>query len=145
MSALDDFRPTLDQVEAALRQFVLGDATAIQACWSHADDVTILGGWGAYERGWEQVGPRLEWAAARYRGGTLTCEPLAQGVSGDLAYTIWLEKQMARLAGQDEDHPIILRVTHLYRREEGSWKVIHRHADAIVNTVEATAVLQRQG
>ena len=68
MSAIDDFRPTLDQVEAALRQFVLGDATAIQACWSQADDVTLLGGWGAYERSWEQVGPRLEWAAARYRG-----------------------------------------------------------------------------
>lgn len=141
MPAPDDFQHTLDQVEAALRQFVLGDAAAYQACWSQADDITILGGWGAYERGWEQVGFRLEWAAARYRGGTLTCERLAQGVSGELAYTVWLEKQMARLIGQDEDRPIVLRVTHLYRREEGSWKVIHRHADAILDKTEATAVL----
>jgi ketosteroid isomerase-like protein len=143
MSTIEELRPTLDQVEAALRQFVLGDATAYQACWSQADDITILGGWGAYERGWEQVGPRLEWAAARYRGGTLTCEALAQGVSGDLAYTVWLEKQRARLVGQNEDQLIILRVTHLYRREEGKWKVIHRHADAIVDKIAVAAILQQ--
>ena len=46
MSTIDDLRPTLDRVEAALRQFVLGDATAYQACWSQADDITLLGGWG---------------------------------------------------------------------------------------------------
>jgi len=42
----------------------------MKALWSHAADVTIFGGWGAYEQGWEQVGPRLDWAAARFRGGT---------------------------------------------------------------------------
>jgi hypothetical protein len=25
--------------------------------------------------------------------------------------------------------PITLRVTHLYRREDGEWKIVHRHAD----------------
>lgn len=143
MSALDDFQHTLEQVEAAERYFINGNPTPFQACWSHADDVTLFGGWGAYEQGWAQVSPRLDWAAARYRGGTLTCERLAQGISGELAYTIWLEKQVARLIGQDEDRPIVLRVTHLYRREEGSWKVIHRHADAIIDKIEAAAILQR--
>jgi hypothetical protein len=98
---------------------------------------------GAYERGWEQVGSRLDWAAARFRGGTLTYERLAQGMSGDLAYTVWLEKNVARVVGQGERGPVVLRVTHLYRREEGSWKVIHRHANAIIEKIEATAVLQR--
>ena len=130
-------------MEAVLNQFITGNPRPYKACWSQADDVTILGGWGAYERGWEQVGPRLDWAAARYRGGTLTCERLTQGMSGEVAYTVWLEKQVARLVGQDENRPIVLRVTHLYRREEGNWKVIHRHTDAILDKLEAAAILQR--
>ena len=143
MSATDDFQHTLDQMEAALSQFVMGNPIPYKAYWSQADDVTIFGGWGAYERGWEQVGSRLDWAAARFRGGILTYERLAQGMSGDLAYTVWLEKNVARVVGQEERGPVVLRVTHLYRREEGSWKVIHRHADAIIEKIEATAVLQR--
>jgi hypothetical protein len=38
---------------------------------------------------------------------------------------------------------MVLRVTHLYRREDGSWKIFHRHADAISEKIEAKAVLQR--
>jgi hypothetical protein len=26
--------------------------------------------------------------------------------------------------------PFTLRVTHLYRRENSEWKIVHRHADA---------------
>jgi ketosteroid isomerase-like protein len=143
MSIPDDFQQFVDQVKAAISQFITGNAASFKACWSHADDVTICGGWGAYEQGWEQVGPRLDWAAARFLGGTLTYEWLAQGMSGDLAYTIWLEKNVVRVVGQGDRGPVVLRVTHLYRREEGSWKIIHRHADAIIEKIEATAVLQR--
>ena len=64
-------------------------------------------------------------------------------MSGDVAYMVWLEKQVARLVRQDEDRPIVLRATHLYHWEEGNWKVIHRHADAILDKLEATEVLQR--
>lgn len=140
MSVPDDFEHTLEQVEAAARQFINGNSTPFHACWSHADDVLLFGGFGAYEQGWTQVGPRMDWSTTRYRSGTLTIQRLAQGSSGDLAYTIWLEKQVARLAGEDEDRPRVLRVTQLYRREEGSWKIIHRHADAISDKTEATAV-----
>src|SRR6266704_368512 len=87
----------VDQVKASLSQFVTGD-------------VTIFGGWGAYEQGWEQVGPRLDWAAERFRGGAVACELLAQGIGGDLAYTAWLERGQVRVAGRDELSPMILRV-----------------------------------
>jgi ketosteroid isomerase-like protein len=143
MSTGENFQQTLDQLEAAIRQFVLGDATPYKACWSQQEDVSIFGAWGAYEQGWSQVGPRLDWAAARFQGGTLVCERLAQGWSGDTGYSIWLEKDMARLLGQEEASPFVLRVTHLYRREEGQWKVIHRHADAIIDKTAASAILQR--
>jgi ketosteroid isomerase-like protein len=143
MSAADDFQQTLQQVRAADQHFYAGDATPIKAWWSHADDVTILGGLGAYEKGWEQVSPRLDWAATHLRGGNLTIEPLAMGVSGDLAYTIDIERSQVRVAGRDELSPTALRVTYIFRREEGSWKIVHRHADAIMEKIEATELLQK--
>jgi ketosteroid isomerase-like protein len=88
------------------------------------------------------VQARLDWAAARWRRGHTDFDLLAVGESGVLAYTIWIEKGDARMQGIDEFRPIALRVTHLYRREGGGWKVIHRHADALMQKIAATAVLQ---
>ncbi len=142
MSAADDFHQTVEQVEAAASHFITGDAAPYKAWWSHADDLTILGGWGASEKGWEQVGPRLDWAAGRFGGGQTTYEPLAMGMSGDLAYAIGIERGEARVAGSEQVSPIALRVTHILRREEGAWKIIHRHADHVIEKIEAKAILQ---
>jgi hypothetical protein len=61
---------------------------------------------------------------------------------GELAYSVWLEKDQERVAGQEELSSLAVRVTHIYRWEEGSWKLIHLLGDAIVEKTEATAVLQ---
>jgi hypothetical protein len=144
MPPTENLQLTIEQVQAAVRQFATGDPTPYKACWSQADDVTIYGGWGAYERGWEQVEPRMDWAAARWRGGHTDFVPLAMGASGDLAYTVWIEQGDARLEGLDEFRPIALRVTHIYRREGERWKIIHRHADALIEKIATAAVLQVQ-
>ena len=52
----------------------------------------------------------------------------ASGVSGDLAYTVAIERYMASLRGEPPAQQE-LRVTHIYRREQGQWRAIHRHAD----------------
>jgi len=143
MSITDDFQQTLQQERTANQHFMAGDAGPVKALWSHADDVTICGGWGAYEKGWEQVGPRLDWAAARFREGQTTSEMLAMGMSGDLAYTVWIDRGEARVAGRDELSPMALRVTYIFRREGGTWKIIHRHADPITDKTEARAILQQ--
>ena len=64
----------------ALRRFVEGDAEPYKSLWSRRDDVTIFGGWGGYEQGWAEVGPRLDWAASRYSEGWLDQENLGQGI-----------------------------------------------------------------
>ena len=55
-------------------------------------------------------------------------EPVAAGVSGDLAYTVGYEHVVFSIDGGPVA-PLTLRVTHLYRREDGEWKTVHRHAD----------------
>jgi hypothetical protein len=62
------------QLLDALRRFAQGDAEPYKSLWSRTDDVTIFGGWGAYEQGWAAVEPRLEWAASRYSEGWLDRE-----------------------------------------------------------------------
>jgi len=144
MSVTDDFQQIVKQVETARPHYHAGDAAPFKALWSHADDVTLLGGTGAFAKGWEQVGPRLDGVAANFREGRgWSIEPLAMGMSGDLAYTVHIESSEVRVAKRDEWSPVVLRVTHLYRREEGTWKIIHQHADAIMERIELTATLQR--
>ncbi len=142
MSIPEDLRQTVNHIQTVSQQYLAGDPAPFQACWSHADDVTICGGWGAYEQGWSQVGPRLEWGATRYRGGHMDFELLSLTASGDLAYSVWIERGEVRITGHDESRPSSLRVTQIYRRESGTWKIIHRHADAVIEKIEATAIFQ---
>lgn len=141
MSIPDGFQQVLQQERIANEQFLAGDAEPTKLQWSHADDVTICGGFGAYEKGWEQVGSRLDWAASVFREGHSTIEMLAMGASGDLAYAVWIDHGQVRVAGRDGFSPMVLRITQIYRREEGMWKVIHRHGDPLTDKKEAEVFL----
>ena len=151
MGSDEEFQRAVEAVYATYGAFGAGDAAPFAALWSRGDDVTIFGGFGAYERGWAAVGPRLDWAASRLGGGdrptvqrlaghaspdtTSQYEPLAAGSSGDLGYAVSLDR-MREGAG-------VLRVTHLFRREDGAWRIIHRHADPIAAKTAPEAILLR--
>ncbi len=139
----DDPRETLDRTKAALERLVNGDAGPLLELWSHAQDVTVMGGFGSYEKGWDRVRQNTEFAASRFLGGKLGgVEEMAVGTSGDLAYTVWIERAEVRVEGRDEPGSLVVRVTHVFRRENGAWKLIHRHDDTITTTA-AAAVLNR--
>ena len=57
-------------------------------------------------------------------------ELLVSNVSGDLAYTVAIERYTASREGRPPA-PTELRATHVYRRENGHWKAVHRHADLL--------------
>lgn len=139
MSTATSIQQMFKEVETAGRSFFAGDPAPILALWSHAEDVTVFGGAGSYAQGWSAVRPRLEWAAAHFRGGQGTLEPVAIGESRDLAYTIHLERGDTQGQSSDQSIPVALRVTQLYRREDGTWKIFHRHADALTERNEAAA------
>jgi ketosteroid isomerase-like protein len=138
----EDFRSAVEEVGSTGDAFVSGNAEPVKSHWLHQEDVTIFGGWGAYERGWTQVESRLDWAASRFGGGQLQQEVIAMEASGDLGYTVCLERGTARVAGRTEEATMVLRVTQIYRRVNGSWKLVHRHADPVVEKTPPTAVLQ---
>ena len=145
-SGESSFRAFLEQFEQATRGFINGDPHLWKQHASRRDDVTLMGGWGICEKGWAGVGARYDWAAARFgdSGAALTVEYLASGVSGDLAYTVGIERSIVRLVDQAADAPMVLRVTHVFRRDARVWRLVHRHADPLVNTTAPAAVLQQQ-
>jgi ketosteroid isomerase-like protein len=56
-------------------------------------------------------------------------EIIAADVKGDMAYTVGYEHTRACVDGKPRQYS--LRVTQVYRREGGEWKVAHRHADTL--------------
>jgi ketosteroid isomerase-like protein len=132
MSELDDFLDDVlpRQVEAD-RALHNGDAEPRMAMWSHKDPVTVLGALGMANSGWEEVSETFRWIASRFSNCTrFDLELLAAGVSGDLAYTVGHEHSEFSLDGGPPE-PGQLRVTHAYRREDGEWKIVHRHGDPL--------------
>jgi ketosteroid isomerase-like protein len=133
-----DLKRTLEDYHRAEIAFQKGDAQPFKDICSHADYVTIVGGMGGFEKGWAQVEKRYEWAASRFSSDN--SEPESEIVSlvatPDMAYAVEIERSTARMAGSSEVQRLALRVTTVFRRENGQWKVVHRHADPLMSVKE---------
>ncbi len=95
--------------QQALGELVEARPEPFKALWSRAEDVVIMGAFGGYERGWEQVSARLDWAAKGIASTAHSVENVVTVVGDDLAYTVDLE-HMTRYVG-DRPRPRILRCT----------------------------------
>jgi len=129
----------LAELEFATTEFAAGRVAAFQDLYSHSDDVTIFGAFGGHERGWDIVGPRLAWAAAQFKpneGAAAERTVLNAHFGSDLGYVVTLEG-IPGFTQVDDAHQGTLRVTHVLRREDDCWKIVHRHADPLVDKAGA--------
>ncbi len=131
MGELDEFLaaalPQLEEADTALHN---GDPSLRKAVWSHNDPVTVFGAV-LTKSGWDQIGPAFDWLASRFSNcESFQYEVIAAGVSGDLAYIAGIEHTTASVGGAPPA-AYSLRVTTILRREDGEWKVVHRHGDPI--------------
>ena len=129
-----EFASFLEAFETAQEAFINGDPAAWKANASQGIDATIFGGFGGFEKGWGQVGDRYDWAASQFRasGATEVIEYLSTGVSGSLAYSVAIERSRVRIGNASDAGELALRVTQIFRKENGSWKLLHRHADPML-------------
>jgi ketosteroid isomerase-like protein len=127
---VEEFRSTMlaRQAEAEL-SFVNGDARPRMELRSRRDPVTLFGAIGMSESGWQQLSQTFTWVASRFSNPSdyRSDVELIQ-VSGDMAYTLGFERCSMSVAGRPVE-PVTVRVTHIYRREDGEWKIVHRHGD----------------
>jgi ketosteroid isomerase-like protein len=132
MSDLDDFvAETHPRLIAELQALHNGDPTPQLDSWSTQDPVTIFGARVPLRRGWDEINEALRWLASRWSDCTdQRLDLVAAGVSGDLAYLVGYEHIANSVEGVPVE-PYTLRVTHIFRREQGEWRIAHRHADHI--------------
>ena len=128
-----DFTAFLGRLDAAQLELQNGRPAPFKAVWSRADDVTLSGGFGGkIEKGWDAVSQRLDWVGTQFSNGTNRIDRLVSTVSGDLAYVIQGESLRFRVPGQATDSSREYRVTMVFRREAGEWRMVHRQADSQV-------------
>jgi ketosteroid isomerase-like protein len=143
MSAVDEVDQLIEQYQLALGEFVKGNPEPAQKLFSHREDVTLANPFGPPGRGWDEVAQTLERAASNYRDGeAIGFENVAKYVTPDLAYTVEMVRMQTKVGGRDNVTPIAVRVTTIFRSEDGEWKIVHRHADPITTPQPAESVLQ---
>ena len=94
-------------------------------------------------RGWERVAEVSERAASQFRDGEMVgFETIEKYVTDELAYIVRVERARAKVGGSEDITPITLRVTMIFRSEDGEWKIVHRHADPITTAQPAESLIQ---
>jgi ketosteroid isomerase-like protein len=124
----DDFlAAVLPAQRAADRALHNGDVEPRRALWSHRDPVTLYGA-KLSGSGWTELEPMFREVASWFSDSQeFEFEVIAASASGDLAYTVGYERDKVRMEAIPRVYT--LRVTHVYRREDGRWRIVHRHAD----------------
>ena len=108
---------------------VRGDVAPRLEMWSHHDPVTLFAAVGPTKAGWADLEPTFRSVAARLSGGRdVRYELLAFDVAGDVAWSAGIARFVVSMDGA-EPAPVVIRLTHAYRREGGEWKVVHEHSD----------------
>jgi ketosteroid isomerase-like protein len=122
----------------ASEAFMSGDTGPFKALFSDRSDATLANPFGGFAIGRAEILERLDRAASYYRDGELVgVETIAQVASDDLGYTVEIETLRGFVGQGTERETIALRVTSVFRVEDGAWRLVHRHADPRVTIVKA--------
>jgi ketosteroid isomerase-like protein len=140
MAAADEVRQASEQFYAALSQMANGDASAMSSVWAHNNDVTALHPIGGRQEGWDDTRSSFEQVGSLASGGQVQLRNQMIQVGTDLAYEVGVEEGEITLAG--EHIAISQRVTNIYRREDGAWKMVHHHTDLSPEMIDLLRRLQ---
>ena len=138
-----DFDEVVEHYHLALGEFVKGNPEPLKGMYSH-QQITVANPFGPPVRGWKQAAEIADRAALLYRDGEVVgFENVAKCVTPELAYIVELERFRAKMGGRQDITPVTLRTTSIFRPEEGTWKVVHRHADPITTVQTPESVIQQ--
>jgi hypothetical protein len=84
----------------------------------------------------------MDRAATNFRDGKATgFERISEYATADLGYIIEIERVQSKVGGVDTLVPIALRTTTIFRREDGAWRIVLRHADPITSARPAASIV----
>lgn len=121
--------------QASAEAYLAGDLDTYAWVLLHADDFTLMPPFGGPTRqGFVLHDEAREATRSTFRGGQVEVEVDASYVTDDLAVLAVVERQRG-LVGDLAEQDWSLRVTLVFRREGGLWRLVHRHADALVHPI----------
>ena len=135
---LSETMPRLRQAEVDLHN---GDPEPRIRLWSHTDQVTLFGGVMGGS-GWAEIEPIFQRLGASFSDcRSYDNQVIAARAGDDLAYTVAYEHTTASIGG-GLPSAYVLRVTTVFAREDGEWKVVHRHADPLASPTAGVVLEQ---
>jgi ketosteroid isomerase-like protein len=112
--------------------------------YSRREDVTLGNPFGPFARGYDNVLLTLQGAASHYRDGEATgFERISEHLTPELACFVEVERYRVKVGGHEEITPVSVRVTSIFRKEDGAWRLVHRHADPISSPRSPESVIQQ--
>lgn len=136
--SIQDFDAAVETYRDALQSMPKGDHRPVLSLYSRRPDVTLANPLGPPIVGWANIEKEAAAVAGRFTDGSIEFEEVTRFASGDLGYTVTVERGQVRRKGTDQVTPMTLRVTTILRREDGKWFVALRHADTVTAPVTAS-------
>lgn len=128
----NDFETFLKRREEASTAFVNGDFDPLDGVSTHTSPATIFGPNGDCIQDADQVNTANATGAKRFKPGSENAfDIMHTAADQNIAYWVGIQRSVVQMHGQEQGIPMDLRVTEIFRRENGQWKLIHRHADRL--------------
>ncbi len=125
-----DFAAFLAARASIARDYASGETQTLDGILTARDPATFLSPRGDVVQGAQKVGARYHDDAKNFApGGSSKLEILQSGSSGDLAFWTGLQRAEVSMAKGGERARMTIRITEVFRVEEGEYKLVHRHAD----------------
>jgi uncharacterized protein (TIGR02246 family) len=118
----------------ALNAMLAGDPAPFADIYSHSEDVSYMSAEGGLRVGWEATWRDWQAQAKLARGGHMEEVENHITVDGDMAVVQFIEKGIINNS-EGKEVEQLARETSVYRREDGIWKMIAHHADALPNWI----------
>ncbi len=129
----EDFETFMRQREEAALAYVNGDPEVLSRLTANEDPATFFSPRGDIVQGAERVAARYTSDAAAFTTNNQNSLQVLHAGAGDtIAYWVGIQRSDVHLRGKAEVVPFRLRVTEIFRREGNAWKLVHRHADPVV-------------
>ena len=129
-SARETFRQSVVALQhEAESDFIRGHVDQRLGLWSHDHPVSVFAALGPSRSGWDELEPMFRNVADRLSdGGDVDFDLTTYDVAGDMAWTAGFLRFTVSLDGA-APRAMVLRITHVYRRENGEWKIAHEHSN----------------
>jgi len=140
MTSEDEVRKVSEQFYAALNRMAIGERGTMADIWSNSASATAMHPIGGCDVGWEAICASFDQVADLASNGKVELKDRLIRVVGDVAYEVGIEHGELTMGGHHAT--IEHRVTNIYERQGGTWKLVHHHTDTSPAMLDILAKLQ---